>query len=281
MRITEKQLRRIIREALALKLNEMPYAGMLTGPDDKNIVLPGRPYWSPGETGRTIARAMDPATTSRYIKSVKFIADAESHYAKLPFPVWLAPVLSANPEVTDNFVDPQFSYSRIRVLNLAKDDALEFLENAGFIGLEKINPTGDLVVCPVGLNVIKGFVTSPWVIMHGIFDSLEDSRAIEKLVPGIVQLYKEIDENQSITYDLVRSLTMYAARTNQISYSAVNDIIAEMMMQEIFDKRRLYFNFDKVNNPESQARIIEIGKRVKELAPSFSQNAPGKLILVR
>lgn len=280
MKITESKLRQIIREVLCQNLDEMAFAKTLTGHDNKHIVLPGElSRWSELEDS-TSARAVDPEITSRYLGSQKFHNDAIRLYANVPFDVWLAPVLSKNPDRSTAFVDPEFEYSRIKVLNLAYG-GLEFLEKTGFAGVEKINPTKDLVVLPVGLNVMKGYTTSPWVIMHGIFDSFDGNNAVSELTPGLVKLYKEINENQSIIWDLHSSLTMYSAMTHQITLDAPSDMIAEMMVQEIFDKRRLRFNFDKVVDADAQNQIIEIGERVKEQAQLFRKRAPGKLILVR
>jgi hypothetical protein len=275
MKITEGQLRRIIRETL----DEMAYAETLTGHDGEHVVLPGNRHWSTPE-GSTTARAMDPKTTSQYLKSKKFNDDAIRLYANVPFKVWLAPVLSKNLDVSTAFVDPKLGYSRIKVLNLAYG-GLEFLEKTGFAGVEEIDPANDLVVLPVGLNVMKGYTTSPWIIMHGIFDSVDSLDAISELVPGIVKLSKDIEKDPDLIWHLLNSLTMHSATTQQIPLDAISDIVAEMMVQEIFDKRGLRFNFDKVEDPKMQNQIIEIGERVKTLAPLFRKRAPGKLILVR
>jgi hypothetical protein len=74
---------------------------------------------------------------------------------------------------------------------------------------------------------------------------------------------------------------MYSARTHQITLDAPSDMVAELFVQEIFDKRGVRFNFDKVVDADVQNQIIEIGKRVKEQAQLFRKRAPGKLILVR
>ena len=280
MKIAEKQLRRIIREAIFQNLDEMAFAKTLTGHDGKHIVLPGgSSRWSAPE-GSTTARALDPETTSRYLGSQKFHNDAMRLYANVPFNVWLAPVLSKDPDRSIDFVDPELGYSRIKVLNLASD-GLEFLEKIGFAGIEEINPTTDLVVLPVGLNVMKGYTTSPWVIMHGIFDSIDTINMISELVPGIVELFNDIEKNKSLIWYLIKSLTMYSARTHQITLDAPSDIVAEMMVQEIFDQRKLHFNFDEVKDPDMRNQITEVGDRVKKIAQLFLKRAPGKLILVR
>ena len=276
MRITEVQLRQIIRESL----DEMAFAKTLTGHDGKHIVLPGRSSRRSGPEGSTSARALDPETNSRYLGSKKFNDDAIRLYANVPFNVWLAPVLSKDPDRSMGFVDPEFGYSRIKVLNLAYG-GLEFLEKTGFAGVEEINPTKDLVVLPVGLNVMKGYTTSPWVIMHGIFDSFDGNNAVSELAPGLVKLYKDVEKDPDLIWHLLHSLTMYSARTHQITLDAPSDMIAEMMLQEILDKRGVRFNFDKVVDADVQNQIIEIGKRVKEQAQLFRKRAPGKLILVR
>jgi hypothetical protein len=275
MRITEVQLRRIIKEAL----DEMAFAKTLARSDGEHIVLPSNRHWSTPE-GSTTARAMDPKTTSQYLKSKKFNDDAIRLYANVPFKVWLAPVLSKSLDVSTAFVDPKLGYSRIKVLNLA-DGGLEFLEKTGFAGVEEIDPAKDLVVLPVGLNVMKGYTTSPWVIMHGVFDSIDTINIISQLVPGAMELLKDIEKDPDLIWHLLHSLTMYSARTHQITLDAPSDMVAEMLVQEIFDKRRLRFNFDKVVDPDAQKKIIEIGKRVKEMAQLFRKRAPGKLILVR
>jgi len=276
MRITEVQLRRIIKETL----DEMAYAETLTGHDGEHVVLPGDRHWSTPE-GSTTARAMDPKTTSQYLKSKKFNDDAIRLYANVPFKVWLAPVLSKNLDVSIAFVDPKLGYSRIKVLNLAYG-GLEFLEKTGFAGVEKIDPAKDLVVMPAGLNVMKGYTTSPWVIMHGIFDSVDGSGVTSELVPGIAELIKDIEKDPGLIWGLHGSLTMHSATTHQIPLDSVSDMVAEMMLQEIFDRRKLRFNFEKVVDEEMKNQIIEIGERVKKaLAPLFRERAPGKLILVR
>ena len=277
MKITSRQLRQIIREVLIQNIDEMAFAKTLTGHDGKHIVLPGgSSRWS----GSTSARALDPATTSRYLGSQKFHDDAMRLYANVPFNIWLAPVLSNDFDISAAFVDPKFSYSRIKVLNLAYG-GLEFLEKTGFAGVEEINPTEDLVVMPVGLNVMKGYTTSPWVIMHGVFDSIDTIDIISELVPGVKELFKDIEKNPTLIWNLLKSLTMYYARTHQITLDAPSDIVAEMLVQEIFDKRRLRFNFDEVKDLDAQNQITEVGDRVKELAQLFLTRAPGKLILVR
>jgi len=275
MRITERQLRRIIRKSL----DEMAFAKTLTGPDGKHVVISGDRHWSAPE-GSTAARAMDPKTTSRYLESQSFHNAATRLYANVPFDVWLAPVLSKNLDVSTAFVDPKFGYSRIKVLNLAYG-GLEFLKKTGFDGVEEIDPAKDLVVMPVGLNVMKGYTTSPWIIMHGIFDSVDGAGATSELVPGIAELIKDIEKDPGLIWHLHGSLTMYSATTQQIPLDAVSDMVAEMMLQEIFDSRRLRFNFEKVVDEDVQKQIIEIGNRVKALAPFFRERAPGKLILVR
>jgi hypothetical protein len=276
MRITESKLRQIIRASL----DEMAFAKTLTGRDGKHIVLPGgSSRWSGPEVS-TSAKAMDPKTTSRHLMSKKFNDDAMRLYANVPFNVWLAPVLSSNLDVSTAFVDPEFGYSRIKVLNLAYG-GLEFLEKTGFAGVEEINPTKDLVVLPVGLNVMKGYTTSPWVIMHGVFDSIDTINIISQLVPGAMELLKDIEKDPGLIWHLLHSLTMHSARTRQITLDAPSDMVAELFVQEIFDKRGLRFNFDKVVDADAQNQIIEIGNRVKEMAQLFRNRAPGKLILVR
>jgi len=275
MRITEVQLRRIIRETL----DEMAFAKTLARSDGEHVVLPSSRHWSTPE-GSTTARAMDPKTTSQYLKSKKFSDDAIRLYANVPFKVWLAPVLSKNLDVSTAFVDPKLGYSRIKVLNLAYG-GLEFLEKTGFAGVEEIDPANDLVVLPAGLNVMKGYTTSPWIIMHGIFDSVDGAGATSELVPGIAELIKDIEKDPGLIWDLHGSLTMHSATTQQIPLDAISDIVAEMMVQEIFDRRKLRFNFEKVVDEEMKNQIIEIGNRVKTLAKLFRERAPGKLILVR
>jgi len=276
MNITESKLRRIVRESL----DEMAFAKTLTDRDGKHIVLPGESSRWSGPEGSTSARALDPETNSRYLGSKKFNDDAIRLYANVPFNVWLAPVLSKDPDRSMGFVDPEFGYSRIKVLNLAYG-GLEFLEKTGFAGVEEINPTKDLVVLPVGLNVMKGYTTSPWVIMHGVFDSIDTINMISQLVPGAKELLKDVENDPDLIWHLLHSLTMYSARTHQITLDAPSDMVAEMFVQEIFDRRKLRFNFDKVVDPDAQKKIIEIRNRVKEMAQLFLNRAPGKLILVR
>jgi len=274
MKITKSYLRQIIKEELARKLDEMPYAGTLRGAGDKDIIMPGD--YRIG-TPQNMLHGYDPNVTTRYVRSAKFQDDAIRLYANIQFPVWLAPLFSKSQ--WDLSADIGSEQERVGIMDLA-GEGLDYLGRKGFDGIEKIDPIGDLVIVVGGLNVNRGLVSSPWMIFHGIFDSLADDYTgnISELAPGISALVNDMEMSEFDIDVLTSCLTMGSARKNNMGVTT--DIIAEMMCQELLDKRGLHFNFNMIDDPEIQMQIEEFGDRIKNLAESFRQGARGKLIFV-
>ena len=275
MKITKSYLRQIIKEELARKLDEMPYAGTFRGAGDKDIITPGDYGIADPPFSR---RGKDPDATTRYVRSAKFQDDAIRLYANIQFPVWLAPLFSKRGSPLAADIGSELE--RAGIMDLASE-GLDYLASKGFDGIEKIDPIGDLVIVAGGLNVNIGGVSSPWMIFHGIFDSLQDDYTgnISELAPGITDLVNDMDMS-GIDIDVLTScLTMGSVRKGEFN-GQTTDMIAEMMCQELLDKRGLHFNFNMIDDPEIQVQIEEFGDRVKDLVESFRQGARGKLILV-
>jgi len=253
----------------------MPMAGILRGSKGKDIVIPSKPslYDAPESI-----RGRDPKITTRFARSSKFQNDAIRLYANIPFDVWLAPIFSEDAYVLNQFINPEGG-DRIKVIDLNLE-GLDFLTSQGFDGIEAIKPGGDLVIV-TSINTIKGAVSSPWVIFHGIFDSFDDDY-VSQLDVLDLDLKTNVEDIEMSGIDnevLMSCMTMGAAQRGELN-GQTTDIVAEMMCQEILDKRGVYFNFDNLDDPETQMMIKEFGAQVKKEAKTFRQNARGKLIFV-
>ncbi len=293
MRITQRQLRQIIREELARGLDEMAYKGMILGPGGKDVRFERNPY--------RLSTRHDPDIGSRLMRSKKFHNDALRLYANIPYGVWIAPFFGdQTPEILLRSSSEDEDAGRITILDLAVD-GIERLRELNYEGVDQINPIEDLVIL-IKPNTGEGTFTSAWMTFHAVFDSLYDdySGGVNALVPGYDELFNFLEPG--MFEELEKCLTMGAARDGEIVTET--DLFAEMMCQELLDKRGLHFDFeselptfrkglgilkgtrfdDQFRGPTSEemkAKILQLGERVKELTQTFRENARGKLIVVR
>lgn len=283
MKITESQLRRMIREELKRDLNEMPYGGTLSGPGGEDVRMkPGREIVPPG-----IKKASNPDVTSKLFKSAKFKSDAERLYTNIPYKVWLAPIFGVS--TGEHLPNPDDDSDRMAFANLSKVGVAR-LVNFGFMLPDDIDTRNDLVIAVISplagrLTVPDGKLSissSPWTIFHAIFDSSIGYKrdAIDELVPGYQDFVKDLTRifgEPKILKRLVGALSMGAARKGEIF--SPWDAAAEMMVQELIDKRRLRLDLSGLE-PEERAQLAAFGDRVRELAQAFRENAQGKLIVI-
>lgn len=285
MRISESRIRQIVREEAKRALQEMPYAGDL-----------GISHSTDQETESFISSnlsdvGVNRAGAEKYARSGRFKTLAKRHFDNIPYNVWVAPLIGvgSGAGVSD---DPEDG-GRGRVLDLVPD-GIKLLERLKFEAPSRVGG-GDLVILYSSMGTDTTFLATPWMVMHSIFDT---NSMTDELIPGFQELnalltygsdegldeddvfmpLNNLTDNYENTRAVASTLTMASGRNGQIAGSG--DILAEMMCQELLTKGGLRINFEPVrDNPEIEAAIRELARRVKRMAADFRRNAQGKLIV--
>lgn len=285
MRISESRIRQIIREEAKRALQEMPYAGDL-----------GISHSTDQESESFISSTLSDMGVNRkgaekYARSGRFKTLAKRHFDNIPYNVWVAPLIGIGYGAGVND-DPEDG-ARGRVLDLVPD-GIKLLERLKFEAPSRVGPD-DLVILYSSMGTDTTFLATPWMVMHSIFDT---NSMTDELIPGFRELnalltygsdegldeddvfmpLNNLTDNGENTRAVASTLTMASGRNGQIAGSG--DILAEMMCQELLTKGGLRINFEPVrDNPEIEAAVRELARRVKRMAADFRRNAQGKLIV--
>ena len=280
MRITESQLRRIIREEIEGQIDEMAWGGHVgigSDPidpryaDDPEIV--NSTFASRLELGGNRDHAR------RYVAGPAWAKLARQHYANLPFTLWTAPYIGAGYSTMSRDFRPDASASadlddeidnRMKLMPLR--EGLPILRDLGYD--TKGVGTDDFVVLFTTAMTDKDFLGSPWMLFHAFFDG--GTPAISQLVPG----WRDIWQRFSVSMEPY--MTMKAARTKYFTKNpgtSARDIAAEAMCQELLTRGGFTLQSNKKGNPPPK-RMQELVPIVKEAAENFRRNAPGHLVTV-
>ena len=281
MRLTDRELRRIVREA---------YAGML------EPVTSGVDLYSPQQNTPGHKAKFDKEPTLRWVTSKRFDNLAERYYSTLPFNVWLAPYVGAirgvavrdgwqtivdNPEAAG----AGFSLGGRRLGSFDIASGVEKLQSLGYSGTENIS-SNDLVILFNVSTTRKRILSTPWMIIHSLFDSsgeidrfcpswniLRDLMNYETDDPALEILGSEVLDIP----DWLPALTMGSARDGEIENTI--DTWAEVCTQDLITRSGVVFDYSAVSEEEAEAlrRIIPV---IKQISAEFEASAPGNLIYV-
>ena len=271
MNAAEKVLRRIIREELE-RVDEMPYMGSM-GP----VRSKQKPDDEPALGRRNLKGAEKLATSSRFQKL------AAKHFANIPGNVWVAPLVGVGADVV---VPQDDRETRFRVENLA-GGGVETLTGMGFSIPEGFS-TDDTVILYSAETSERGFIATPWMIVHAIFDSNGDVEG-SMLSPTWKELQYSVGEGYGRSQfeaelgpligadDWFEALTMASARNGEIG--GAPDALAEIMCQELLTRGGFVFNEDALD-PEMLPAMEFMQALVKRAAGEVRKNIKGKLLIV-
>lgn len=278
MRITEEQLRRIIREELDRSIDEMAWGGHigLAGDpvdpayeDDPDIV--NSTFAGPREIGKNRHGAI------RYTMGPAWAKQAQKHYSYLPFTIWTAPYIGAGYSTMSKDFRPDLSPgdiydeldNRMRIMTLAV--GLPQLEALGYdvtrVGLN------DFVVLFTTTVTEKEYLGSPWMLFHAFSDG--GTPAISQLVPGWREIWQRFSIGMEPWMTMKSARTKFFTKNNQ----SARDVAAEAMCQELLTRDGFTLQNDKKGKPppKSLQALVPV---IKAAAEQFRQNAPGHLVTV-
>jgi hypothetical protein len=273
MRITELELRGIIREELDKHIDEMAWGGHIGTAEDE--ILPHNPDYVASDLSSFNDLGASRSTSKKYAQSKSWADKAFQHYSNLPFTLWTAPYIGSGKgdKLEKLGIMPTLSFSsysdenRLRIFPL--EESLEKLSELGY-DVARIKPN-DVVILYTSVSTRNDFKASPWTLIHSLFDSYNFK-------------FSEITAGWDAQggdgfISSVKWMTMSSAKNGQIG--SPSDAGAEAVTQELLDKRGFHLmpvsKDGKKLSPKHAALVI---KRVKEVANEFRKNAPGHLFTV-
>jgi len=269
MKIKESQLRNFIRQ----QLKEMAYAGRLSpqisGEDSFSQIADLFGYEDPP----------NPDVVKKYAMSQTFERLAKKHFANIPWNVWFAPLIGTYYEAV---VDSDAGSRAI--LEPLNPNGISRLKSLGYEIPENIGPD-DVVILYTSSIMDRGFIATPWMIIHSIFDNSNIGNFSKTYVDKIYPLLTynnntphagtEILDSDNFYNNWRGALTMRSARTNAITDL---DAFAEIMCQELLTKSGFTIN-DRGAEQEYIDALYALKPVIKQCAKEFNSSIRGKLII--
>ena len=286
MRLSESRIRRIIREEVEQAVDEMAYAGSLgirQGSDDFEFededgldFNAGAPRNFPG--------------AEKYARSSRFKNQATKLYANFPHNVWIASWAGDPREIRtiaselDIGIGGEYAGER-RIVGIdLVPEGIRILEQIGFEAPARVGPD-DLVILHSISNVDRANLSSPWMIIHSMFD--DQGAPPDNFIPswydldleGLIRRLRLKDgsslEDDTSKFGLV--FTMASARGGLIQ--AAGDAAAEAITQELITKGGFRYKTEALDD-ESIEIMEEFAAAVKTAADEFRQSTKGMLLAV-
>lgn len=257
----EKILRLLIKSAL---LREAPLADILpTG--DISIPHEAEKYAADANVDTSI-NAYD-----RFHRTDVFRDKAKKTFQNFSIPVYIVPI-----KRTRNTELGRFSYGRTAFLR--KEKAAELMQIAGIsdyaVAFNEVQTNSACVIFSAGFGLQAGFLPTPWMIIHAMFDDADGDVASE-----LSSEFGEIFEMVSgiPTWVLLKTMTMKSARDSKVTPGADIDVVAELIAQAIISSTGVVFKtFESDKHPKPA--VDRMNDKLATLATSInSMNMRQKL----
>ncbi len=280
MGISRDRIRRIIREEVAQAVDEMAYAGDLgigrdgfeDDPDDYENMS-----FQAGEAGPNPNRK----GAEKFARSTRFRKLAEKHLANIPGNVWIAPLIGVGRGADVDDDPSRYTQNRVRLTPLVPD-GIEMLERLGYEAPARVGGD-DIVILYSSMTTEKGFMATPWMIFHSMFDSGDSVDRISPLYQELMDMFMQnVDPDPEIEAltgenenEWVGALTMASARNGEVG--TTTDALAEIVCQELLTKGGFQVNPDGAD-PEYVEALQALKPYIKRIADEVRSNMRGKLV---
>lgn len=233
-----RTLRRLIREYL----DEMAYGGMIDG--------------TVSATGGEVKKKIE-----KFHQTPLYMKKATSTFKNFPFDVWIQPVDTSDLDDFDNFLGVGTEDShRINIMDLSD---LTSQKGDLPIDIEKISAVvkggGCVILSAVG-GLTSGFLPTPWMIVHALFDSEDTGTGEHSEFSAIAfELEEYIETLFDEAHKIVPYMTMASARNKAMN--GPNDITAELCTQEVVTTAGV--NFKESKKPLRAEKLAKIKEKIK------------------
>lgn len=264
MRIKLGNLRRLLREA--------PLADILPTSNWRSHDLDDE------ETDDSVVAA-DKKAVDRFSKTPLYRDKAVKAFRNFPFPVYIIPAWASS--VTEEE----------RSASYRGEEARHYLLQSCQLSPEKVDElmaeldSGAAVFVSVTTSLRPGFLPTPWMILHAIFDDSSGGGIIDPdLYSGVYDTCSEIEawaESDVSSKDerdarLSKIFTFASARNKQLG--AEDDIAAEAMTQAIATKG---FVYNETGDRKCDKLLKRLSSQVKKVKSSFLKSVRGSVVFAK
>jgi hypothetical protein len=161
-------------------------------------------------------------------------------------------------------------------------DGIALLERLGYEAPARVG-RDDTVILYSSMTTEKGFMATPWMIFHSMFDSGDSVNRISPLFQEVMDMLTgvgDVDpEIEAITGEIeakwVGALTMASARNGEIG--SPEDVLAEIVCQELLTSGGFRVNPNGAA-PEYVEALQALKPYIKRIADEVRSNIRGMLV---
>lgn len=269
MRLTESKLRAVIRKELQKSLHEMAHMGTMG--------VSRGDWYKPDENPEEVLEPLsvfskrEMAAAEKYARSSRFAKLADKLFANLPINIWTAALIGRKSGERSEYYE----------LN---DENLERLASLGFDTSKPFGPD-DTIILGIYGSADKGTLGTPWMTFHALFDAYNFESPIMEKFSNLYGLVTEDEEfgGRFMESGIRDAMTMGAARDAKegrgIGLESEDDVLAELMVQELLDRRGVRFDLENIE-PQFHPFFDELTVLVKEAAQAIRDTMIGKIVVV-
>lgn len=269
MKTRDAQLRRLIREMI----DEMAYGGTMAGIDLK----PSQDTERDDGWTSVGAAAKSSAAIDKYHRTPTYTAKALTTFANFPYDVFVVPVATRRIDIWGDVVE-----NRVKLLSpavgLKNLETLRDKHNVA-IDIEDIESKlsgGNTVILSLTQMLSKGFLPTPWMLVHALFETDWSHFEDEKYAVD-----EAMEEMGLSSRNILKFATMKSARDNNIQSDV--DFVSELLTQAVVTKKGLHFNKELAKKPETVEKLTRLEELVNDeinIRQKVFDKLKGKIVVI-
>lgn len=273
MKIRLSQLRRIIQEEVSRVVQEAPFADVL-----------------PTAAGPIDDYADDEEDSDKGREKVSrfFSTQAWRNKAKKAFRLWDIPVYVLPVHTSARYkLDLDFVERRMKILD--PSEGFDIVEEGKFAppevtqSLRAAVEGGGLLILAVTQSLKKGFLPTPWMLVHGFFDSQVGLEGVDpkisELQEELSNVFEDFDASGELP-DVADLMTMKSARTGYLKDMPPTDFVGELLTQAALTTSGV--TFKPSGDPDLDDRLAGIADRINsaDVRRLIQNNLKGRVLVL-
>jgi hypothetical protein len=282
VKIKLSELRSLIRSSV---ISEAPLAGIEpAGEEDWTVnaksdyVLQTKNHSSDADVEK------DRKEVKKFFDNKNFYNSAIKLYKNLSVPIYVVPAFTwwaSNRGRTSDRTRERYSDASI----LARFG----VPSNRILQLEEARKQGAAILVPLVEHLQKGFLSTPWMIIHAMIDETSNISVMGKYMKVINKMFIDAFKNEKNEYmndyfkfyfwpKIVSALTMKSAVTNAFRNYNWVDVISEIVTQAILDTRGFHYN--ETGDPKLDELLSNVKNIVSTARKDFEDAIRGKVIVI-
>jgi hypothetical protein len=238
-------LRKVIREML----DEMALGAVMPTLDLKRKQDPSidKGYGLDPDAPKMTSKSID-----RYHRTPMYSSAATAAFKMFPYDVFIVPVATRKLEIMGELIGNRVKvYGREDGLKRLAEMAVEHELEVDVDDLRKKLEGGGTVILALTQQLRQGFLPTPWMLVHALFEGDYTHFEEEKLT------FEDAMEEMDLSPKrMMKFATMKSARDNNVLTDS--DFTSEVFAQAVITKKGAYFDKEKAKNPETAEKLTRL-----------------------